>query len=596
MDRPPHPTPGNSTPDDARPASPPQETALSSDLPTLAPSPVSATSLGRPTTLTVLGQRYEILGEAGRGAMGQVYKARDRETGDTVALKLLKEEIASDQDMVSRFKSELLFARKITHKNVCRVYEFNRVEGIAYTSMEFVEGENLRSVLNRFGALTLRKGLDLALQMCSGLSEAHAQGIVHRDLKPENVMIDPQGNLKIMDFGIARSLESLTKLTGAMTGTPAYMAPEQAMGKPVDARTDIYALGLMLYEMFTGTQAFHADTAVALALKQMNEAPIPPREIEPSIPVPLEDAILKSIEKDPAARFQSVAALETVLRSQAPDPTATVSGSRMTGAQTSRGHTSASAPLSQPIGPDRSAIAVQTAPSRTKWMYTVVILTLILAGALAALYARRVAGSKRNAAQNLAPLPQTSAPPAPIVPDQTSAASAPATSTAVPLSPKALPKPPIRSKNLEAPPSKAVPVLPAHATLSENAPTPPPAPSAQPITQDQTTATASNPSEDEPPTIAGPPGARNRPAFIWVGRFAREAGAQNTARKIEDMGLPVTVMPRHNPKTNSDFFAVFTGPFAVNTIDDVMKQLQAKGFANAHKAGGLGTAQPHPAP
>ena len=136
-----------------------------------------------------------------------MFKARDRETGEIVALKILKLEIASDQAMVERFKNELLFARKITHKNVCRVYEFNRVDGVAYTSMEFVEGESLRSVLNRFGGLTQRKGMDLALQICSGLSEAHAQGIVHRDLKPENAMIDAHGNVKIMDFGIARSME-----------------------------------------------------------------------------------------------------------------------------------------------------------------------------------------------------------------------------------------------------------------------------------------------------------------------------------------------------------------------------------------------------
>src|SRR5271155_5346005 len=173
-----------------------------------------------PAALAALGVRYEILGEAGHGSMGNVYKARDRETGETVALKLLKSEIASDQAMMDRFKNELLFARKITHKNVCRVYEFNRVAGIAYTSMEFVEGESLRSVLNRFGGLPQRKATDLALQICSGLKEAHAQGIVHRDLKPENVMIDGQGNVKIMDFGIARSMEAGTRLTGSMVGTP----------------------------------------------------------------------------------------------------------------------------------------------------------------------------------------------------------------------------------------------------------------------------------------------------------------------------------------------------------------------------------------
>ncbi len=271
--------------------------------------------------------RYNVLGAAGQGSMGIVYKALDRETGETVALKILKPEIASDQAMMERFKNELLFARKITHKNVCRVYEFNRVGGIAYTSMEFVEGDSLRSVLNRFGGLPLRKGVDLAMQICSGLKEAHAQGIVHRDLKPENVMMDTQGNVKIMDFGIARSMEAVTRLTGSMVGTPAYMAPEQVGGKSVDYRTDIYSLGLILYEVFTGAQAFHADNPVAVALKQLRESPKPPHEVEPTIPPPLERAILKCLEKEPAKRYQSIPELESDLRFRAAPKTAAPSRS-----------------------------------------------------------------------------------------------------------------------------------------------------------------------------------------------------------------------------------------------------------------------------
>ena len=193
-----------------------QETMLLGDVPDVSElmPEASAQAASTPhlssTALAALSQRYDILDEAGHGSMGSVYKARDRETGEIVALKLLKPEIASDQAMMDRFKNELLFARKITHKNVCRVHEFNRIGGVAYTSMEFVEGENLRSVMNRFGGLPVRKATDLVLQICSGLREAHAQGIVHRDLKPENIMIDAQGNVKIMDFGIARSMEVAT--------------------------------------------------------------------------------------------------------------------------------------------------------------------------------------------------------------------------------------------------------------------------------------------------------------------------------------------------------------------------------------------------
>src|SRR5271170_5488167 len=303
----------------ARPGGGSRETVLLGDVPDVAPHRAETVvntqiNSGLATNvLAALGQRYEILGEAGHGSMGNVFKARDRETGEVVALKLLKPEIASDQAMMDRFKNELLFARKITHKNVCRVHDFNRIGGLAYTSMEFVEGESLRSVMNRFGGLPVRKAIGVALQICSGLKEAHAQGIVHRDLKPENVMIDSNGNVKIMDFGIARSMEAGTRLTGSMVGTPAYMAPEQVGGKAIDYRTDIYSLGLMLYEMFTGTPAFTADTPVAVALKQLRETPPPPHELEPTIPVAIERAILKCLEKEPSKRFQSVADLEKVL-------------------------------------------------------------------------------------------------------------------------------------------------------------------------------------------------------------------------------------------------------------------------------------------
>jgi Protein kinase domain len=297
-----------------------QDTVLLSDLPEARTTPAAAAGVHlSPAVLAALAQRYEILGEAGSGSMGNVYKARDRETGETVALKLLKPDIASDQAMTDRFKNELLFARKITHKNVCRVYEFNRLDGIVCTSMEFVEGESLRAVLRRSAGRPLRKGLDWVLQICSGLKEAHAQGIVHRDLKPENIMIDVQGNVKIMDFGIARSMEAVTQHTSSMVGTPAYMSPEQVTGKPVDYRTDVYALGLIMYEVFTGKPAFQADNPVTLAFMQVRETPPDPHDLEPSISMPLENAILQCLEKTPSQRFQSIAQLEEALR---PSPAA----------------------------------------------------------------------------------------------------------------------------------------------------------------------------------------------------------------------------------------------------------------------------------
>ena len=267
-----------------------------------------------PTPATeALSARYDIQEQLGKGGMGIVYKALDRETGDTVALKILRPEVANDPDIQARFKNELRLARKITHKNVCRIYEYSRAGDTAYISMEFVAGETLRRVLERFGGLPLRKGVELGRQICAGLHEAHEQGVVHRDLKPDNVMVDEAGNVKLMDFGIARSAEGNATLTGQAIGTPAYMAPEQVEGKPVDARTDLYALGLILYEMFTGTQAFRGDTPLAVALKQVREQPTPPRQIEATLPLPLERIILRCLNKDANLRFPSVNTLDTAL-------------------------------------------------------------------------------------------------------------------------------------------------------------------------------------------------------------------------------------------------------------------------------------------
>ncbi len=264
-----------------------------------------------------LAQRFELLAEVGRGGMGIVYRARDRETGEIVALKVLKPEIAARPDLIERFKSELRLARKITHKNVCRTYDLHRFGDTVVIAMEYVEDESLRAFLARYGSVPLRRGLDWAREVCSALGEAHAQGIVHRDLKPENIVIARDGGVKVMDFGIARSLDTSATQTGAIVGTPAYMSPEQAEGKPADVRSDIYSLGLILYEMFAGRQAFKADTPVAYALKQIHDTPPPPREVEPDLPSRIDRAIQKCLEKKPEKRFQSIVELEAALSEKA---------------------------------------------------------------------------------------------------------------------------------------------------------------------------------------------------------------------------------------------------------------------------------------
>jgi serine/threonine protein kinase/class 3 adenylate cyclase len=279
----------------------------------LTPAPLTPAQAAAGVSGT-LASRYEVLGELGKGGMGIVYRVRDRETGDLLALKVLRPELAADAQVMSRFKTEVRVARRVTHKNVCRIHDFNRAGDTCYITMEMVEGQSLRQVLQRTGALDVRNGLDIARQICSGLKEAHTQGIVHRDLKPENVMIDPSGLVKLMDFGIARSNLGLSQTAAGMViGTPAYMAPEQVQGQPVDHRADIYALGHILYEMFTGLPAFTASTAIEIVFKQVQERPRPPRQLQPTVPLHIEAAVVRCLEKSPAARFQSVEELESAL-------------------------------------------------------------------------------------------------------------------------------------------------------------------------------------------------------------------------------------------------------------------------------------------
>ncbi len=251
--------------------------------------------------------RYQIIEELGKGGMGNVYKVLDKELGEKVALKLLKPEIAADNNIIERFRNELKFARKITHKNVCRMYDLSKAEMTPYITMEYVSGEDLKSTLRRVGPLSTGKVVYIAKQVCEGLLEAHKLGVVHRDLKPQNIMIDKKGHAHIMDFGIARSMKSKGVTTsGMMIGTPEYMSPEQVEGKPVDVRADIYAMGVILYEMTTGTTPFTGDTAISVAIKHTREKPRNPREINAQIPIDLCRLILQCLEKDRGKRPQSV--------------------------------------------------------------------------------------------------------------------------------------------------------------------------------------------------------------------------------------------------------------------------------------------------
>ncbi|MCX6556178.1 MAG: protein kinase, partial [Candidatus Aminicenantes bacterium] len=252
------------------------------------------------------GNRYQIIEEIGVGGMGRVFKALDKELQIVVVLKIIKPEMNDSAEAVERFKRELLLAREIIHENVIRIYDLGEMNGTRYISMNYVEGQNLQDLIAMAGPLEKGKVLDVIGKICRALIAAHGKGIIHRDLKPQNVMIGKNGMVTVLDFGIARSMSQVgTTRTGIVIGTPECMAPEQIQGEKIDASTDIYSLGVMMFQMLTGRMPFVADSMQSLLLKHLHETPIPPSSINPAIPRALERIILKCLKKRPDKRYAS---------------------------------------------------------------------------------------------------------------------------------------------------------------------------------------------------------------------------------------------------------------------------------------------------
>jgi eukaryotic-like serine/threonine-protein kinase len=253
------------------------------------------------------GPRYRIESLLGRGGMGAVYKAYDKELDRIVALKLVRPELTVDPSTMQRFKQELLLASKISHKNILRIHDLGEVGGTKFISMAYVEGEDLQHLLKK-GRPPLERALSIARQLTAALEAAHAEGVVHRDLKPQNVLVDRAGTAYVSDFGLAKSLEAeaagMTR-TGQVLGTPRYMSPEQVEAKPADHRSDLYSLGLIFYEMVTGMVPFVGDSALQVMYQRLKEKPKNPKQFNPELPDYLARLIMRCLEKDPARRYQS---------------------------------------------------------------------------------------------------------------------------------------------------------------------------------------------------------------------------------------------------------------------------------------------------
>ncbi len=263
----------------------------------------------------LVNERYRVLGKLGGGGMADVYLAEDTTLGRRVALKVLLKRFVEDETFVERFRREAKAAAGLNHPNVVSIYDWGQIDHVYYIVMEYVEGETLKERIRRVGRLPAGEAVAIVVELLSAVQFAHTNNVVHRDIKSQNILIDRHGKVKVTDFGIARAGDSSMTEAGSILGTAQYLAPEQAKGEKVDERSDLYSVGVVLYEMLTGTVPFKGDSAVTVAMKHVNELPAEPAELVPGLPYALNQIVLKALAKSPERRYASAAEFAHDLRS-----------------------------------------------------------------------------------------------------------------------------------------------------------------------------------------------------------------------------------------------------------------------------------------
>src|ERR687884_765741 len=262
---------------------------------------------------SVFDGRYRIVRKLGAGGMADVYLAEDQELGRRVAIKILNDRHAADDSFIERFRREAKNAAGLSHPNIVSIYDRGEAEGTYYIAMEFLDGRSLKELIVSRGPTPIRIAIEYTRQILAAIGYAHRHGIVHRDIKPHNVVVDPEGRLKVTDFGIARSGASQMTEVGSIIGTAQYLSPEQARGAPVDQTSDLYSVGVVLYEMLTGKVPFTGDSPVEIAMKHLSAVPKPPSALRPEVPHDLDMIVLRALAKDPEERYQTAEEMDADL-------------------------------------------------------------------------------------------------------------------------------------------------------------------------------------------------------------------------------------------------------------------------------------------